>query len=246
MNGMKFNPMMLYPGVSFPVSKGTPMISPLIQWDHSISWDVPKLEQFSTSGSGSGATFDIDISPDSPDNYLIGHTIDGRVLFPATGYLVLAWKTLAKLKGQTFEQLPVKFENVQIHRATILPHDGEYIRYTKPIFRMFSNLVGRLSKMVVTKSKQNLYLANRMVNVGKQGKSGPYFVNSNLYTVLLFKKIYIYIKGDRLFETLTIFDIFKIENLNNLSCVTGIIVTEDFLIFQSLKLFYFFIQLQKK
>ena len=36
--------------------------------------------------------FDIDIGTDSPDSYLEGHCIDGRVLFPATGYLVLAWR----------------------------------------------------------------------------------------------------------------------------------------------------------
>merc|ERR1719445_384802 len=34
------------------------------------------------------------LAPDSEDHYLVGHKIDGRVLFPATGYLVLAWKAL--------------------------------------------------------------------------------------------------------------------------------------------------------
>lgn len=36
--------------ISYPVANGTPMISSLIKWDHSQSWDVPKLEEFSTSG----------------------------------------------------------------------------------------------------------------------------------------------------------------------------------------------------
>lgn len=31
----------LYPKVSYPVGNGTPMISPMIQWDHSNKWHVP-------------------------------------------------------------------------------------------------------------------------------------------------------------------------------------------------------------
>ena len=64
------------------------------------------------------------MSPTSPDKYLEGHCIDGRVLFPATGYLVLAWKTLAKFVGLLPEHVPVAFEDVAIHRATILPKTG--------------------------------------------------------------------------------------------------------------------------
>lgn len=58
------------------------------------------------------------------DAYLAGHTIDGRVLFPATGYMCLAWRTFAKNKNSTFEKTPLVLENVVFHRATILPKDG--------------------------------------------------------------------------------------------------------------------------
>lgn len=66
-----------------------------------------------------------DINPESPDFYLIGHCIDGRVLYPATGYLVLAWRTLVRNLGVVMENTPVTFEDVTIHRATILPKTGE-------------------------------------------------------------------------------------------------------------------------
>lgn len=57
----------------------------MIEWDHSIEWDVAN---FSGKGSRSGElVVEIDLSKES-DAYLAGHTIDGRVLFPATGYLV--------------------------------------------------------------------------------------------------------------------------------------------------------------
>lgn len=66
-----------------------------------------------------------DASPDSPDHYLVDHCIDGRVLFPATGYLCLVWRTLARRLGQDMEQTPVLFEDVILHQATILPKTGE-------------------------------------------------------------------------------------------------------------------------
>ena len=36
----------------------------------------------------------------------------------------MAWKTFAKMQGTDFDKMPVVFENVVFHRATILPKDG--------------------------------------------------------------------------------------------------------------------------
>ncbi|KAL8612603.1 hypothetical protein ACOMHN_006589 [Nucella lapillus] len=125
-NGVSLNPMKLVCPVTFPVPRGTPMISPLLGWDHSHAWAVPTAQDFIRNGSGSlnNATFDISIAEDSEHHYLAGHMIDGRVLFPAAGYLVLAWQTLARQKGSVCDQLPVRFDDVTIHRATIMPHTG--------------------------------------------------------------------------------------------------------------------------
>nr|XP_025034359.1 fatty acid synthase [Pelodiscus sinensis] len=116
----------LFPPVEYPVPVGTPLISPYILWDHSQTWDVPKAEDFPTGsgGSSSASVYNIDMNPESSDYYLVGHCIDGRVLYPATGYLVLAWRTLARSLGITMEQMPVIFEEVTIHQATILPKKG--------------------------------------------------------------------------------------------------------------------------
>lgn len=119
--GVQPNFAKLYPTVDYPVSRGTPMISSLIKWDHSIEWSVP---DFSGRGSRSGENLmKFDLSKDN-DAFLAGHIIDGRVLFPASGYLILAWKTLAKIRGTDFDKLPVTFDNVQIRRATIMPEKG--------------------------------------------------------------------------------------------------------------------------
>ncbi|KAF1419112.1 Fatty acid synthase, partial [Spheniscus mendiculus] len=116
----------LFPLVEYPVPVGTPLISPYIKWDHSQEWDVPKAEDFpsGSEGSASASVYNIDVSPDSPDHYLVDHCIDGRVLYPATGYLVLAWRTLARSLGMAMEQMAVMFEEVTIHQATILPKKG--------------------------------------------------------------------------------------------------------------------------
>ncbi|NXA42880.1 FAS synthase, partial [Eudromia elegans] len=116
----------LFPLVEYPVPVGTPLISPYVKWEHSQDWDVPKAEDFpsGSKGTSSASVYNIDVSPDSPDHYLVGHCIDGRVLYPATGYLVLAWRTLARSLGMGMEQTAVMFEDVTIHQATILPKKG--------------------------------------------------------------------------------------------------------------------------
>lgn len=123
---MNFDPLALYTPVQFPVSRGTPFLSSFVQWDHLQSWDVPTVDQFSTGGAGGSTScvFEVDAGANAEDQYLVGHMLDGRVLFPATGYLQLAWRALAKLSGQMYEQMPVAFEDVHIHRATILPKSG--------------------------------------------------------------------------------------------------------------------------
>lgn len=123
--GVDANPSALFPPVEFPAPRGTPLISPHIKWDHSQTWDVPAAEDFPNgSGSSSATVYNIDASPESPDHYLVDHCIDGRVLFPATGYLVLVWRTLARSLGLPLEQTPVVFEGVTLHQATILPNTG--------------------------------------------------------------------------------------------------------------------------
>ncbi|NXP54355.1 FAS synthase, partial [Heliornis fulica] len=126
LTGLKVLGNNLFPPVEYPVPLGTPLISPCIKWDHSEDWDVPKAESFSSGskGAASASVYNIDVSPDSPDHYLVGHCIDGRVLYPATGYLVLAWRTLARSLSMNMEQMAVIFEDVTIHQATILPKKG--------------------------------------------------------------------------------------------------------------------------
>ena len=43
----------LCPSVKYPVPHGTPLISPLVKWDHTQTWDVPKAEDFPAGSGGS-------------------------------------------------------------------------------------------------------------------------------------------------------------------------------------------------
>lgn len=55
MSGVDFSALSLLPDVRYPVRSGTPMLSPLVAWDHSQAWDVPTLDQF-TAGTAGGKT----------------------------------------------------------------------------------------------------------------------------------------------------------------------------------------------
>ena len=67
----------LYPPVEFPVSRGTPMISPLIKWDHKEDWFVTKMDATKANLSGERKV-KIALS-DQEYDYIVGHTIDGNL-----------------------------------------------------------------------------------------------------------------------------------------------------------------------
>ncbi|KAL1444886.1 hypothetical protein MTO96_029426, partial [Rhipicephalus appendiculatus] len=102
----------LYPPVPWPVPRGTPNIAHLVSWDHSQSWRVVNWKDSAAQ------------RVNESDKYLSGQQLDGRVLFPAAGFFVLIWKSLAKRIGKPLDQLAVLFEDVFIHRAIPLPKGG--------------------------------------------------------------------------------------------------------------------------
>ncbi|KRX40198.1 Fatty acid synthase [Trichinella murrelli] len=122
--GLVLNPHCLYNQESYPVPLSTPMISPLIEWDHSAEWPVVSTQDLLAGGAGgiaSSCSIVVDpFNPETKDQYLLDHVIDGRVLFPFTGHLIYAWRALCKIRGLDMNKTPIVIEDFHVYRATIL------------------------------------------------------------------------------------------------------------------------------
>ncbi|KAL1501269.1 hypothetical protein ABEB36_006624 [Hypothenemus hampei] len=112
-----FNPEVqeIYPHVEFPVSRGTPMISPKIKWKHGHDWYV-SLYRNQQQQKIECATFNV-ASNDQGWSYITEHLIDGKCLFPATGYLQIVWETFSYMLGFMISNTEVVFENCKFKRA---------------------------------------------------------------------------------------------------------------------------------
>lgn len=62
------------------------MISPFVRWEHSQDWYITSYRMQEKLKSGERSVV-VNVK-DEDFEYLTGHVIDGRTLFPATGYLV--------------------------------------------------------------------------------------------------------------------------------------------------------------
>jgi len=77
--------------------------------------------------------YPVDLTSTLFETELVGHKVDGRVVYPTSGYLYMVWKSLAKMQGlKNVEELPILFEKVEIHRPTIMTIRGT------PIKRVFN------------------------------------------------------------------------------------------------------------
>ncbi|XP_070388897.1 fatty acid synthase-like [Dermacentor albipictus] len=114
----------LYPPVPLPVPRGTPSIGHLVSWDHSETWTVAKWNDFASFSQLSEDIVEVEVGNHGQDAYLAGHRIQGRTVYPASGYIVMAWKSFAKRSGKSFDKVPVVLEDVTFHRAVILPKSG--------------------------------------------------------------------------------------------------------------------------
>ena len=51
--------------------------------------------------------------------FIADHVVDGRILMPATSYVVTAWEALASEMGVEARQLPATLQDVRIHQAVV-------------------------------------------------------------------------------------------------------------------------------
>ena len=118
---MGYNPSIekLYTEVVWPVARNTQSISSLIRWQHSDSYLVKKYPDYYFNYTAADMNVRIDMARNFK-SYLPDHCIDGSILFPASGYLMLTWRQLAASRGKIWNQIPIVFEEVQFRRAVFL------------------------------------------------------------------------------------------------------------------------------
>lgn len=120
----------LYPSVKYPLSPSTPFFSPIIKWDHHKTCSIKNfLYNQHTAVSFQTAkniVFRFDQSR-SEDSFLFDHKIDGRVLFPATGYLMIVWSALSSLNRNLLNEFPVRFDKIKFMRAVVVSAENETI-----------------------------------------------------------------------------------------------------------------------
>ncbi|XP_054160823.1 fatty acid synthase-like [Oppia nitens] len=109
----------LYPPVEWPVARNTQSIGSLIRWDHSKQYFCKKYPDFYARTTASDMNVAVNIQMPE-DCYYADHAVDGNIIFPATGYIMLVWRHFASYCGKTWDQTAVQFENIQFKRPVFL------------------------------------------------------------------------------------------------------------------------------
>lgn len=114
------------------------MISPILKWNHTESHFVPYFDSYTQYARRELA---INLS-DNNFEFLRGHIIGDRVIFPAAGWIYYIWETFSMMSGVAMEKLSVVFDDVRFQRATTLMphHDAKFtIEILKGKFTIFRN-----------------------------------------------------------------------------------------------------------
>ena len=109
----------LYPKVEWPVARGTQSIGSLVKWDHSNTLFLRKYPEHYFRATAADLNEWVHIGQ-SFKSFLPEHCIDGNILYPATGYLMLAWRRMAASYAKRWNEIPVIFEDVQFRRPIFL------------------------------------------------------------------------------------------------------------------------------
>ena len=83
-----------------------------MRWDHSETYFVRKFPDYHLRPTASDMNVAINLGQ-SFKTFLPDHCIDGNIIFPATGYLMLAWRRMTAFYAKPWKEVPVIFEDVQ-------------------------------------------------------------------------------------------------------------------------------------
>ncbi|XP_053201167.1 LOW QUALITY PROTEIN: fatty acid synthase-like [Panonychus citri] len=126
------NPMVtnLYDQIEYPVPRETQPVGHLIKWKHEKEWFDAKYDKYSNQQTELIKIIDLH---DPSWSFLTGHQIDGRILFPATGYLYVAWQMVCRALNLEPNENPIEFYQVQILRATQFTSTASQMKFVTKI-----------------------------------------------------------------------------------------------------------------
>ncbi|XP_037026904.1 fatty acid synthase-like [Bradysia coprophila] len=127
MSGVTLQIDRLYPAVTFPVSQGTPMISPLIKWNHERDW--PTIQNKTVEMVHHVQNTIYVRSSDGKYKFIDGHRIDGRCILPVAFILNFVKDTAIGADAKAFGlNAPIEslvFENVKFLSTTELKPNND-------------------------------------------------------------------------------------------------------------------------
>jgi len=113
----------LYPPINFPVSRGTPMISPVIKWNHEIDHFVPLYDTYNTFER---TNMFLNIN-DKNFEFMQGNVVNGQYQFAESSFLVLVWETYSRMINCFFEKNRVIFEDIHFTRSFPMRKNKDYL-----------------------------------------------------------------------------------------------------------------------
>nr|XP_049699195.1 fatty acid synthase [Helicoverpa armigera]XP_049699196.1 fatty acid synthase [Helicoverpa armigera] len=122
----------LYPKVEFPVSTETPMLSHLVQWNHSEKWRVTSF--VGGEKRAAAACQFVKSIHDDEYTYLQGHVVREKRCYPFAAALVDAWDTLAMHLDVGKRNGTVQFRDVHLYAQPTL-HDQRPLRLSVALHR---------------------------------------------------------------------------------------------------------------
>nr|CAH7755304.1 unnamed protein product [Callosobruchus chinensis] len=123
LTGMNFEIANLYPKIDYPVSRGTPTLSDLAQWNHTELWRSAETSHHAQHG-----VRDIEISlNDEEFRSIVGHQLHDTVTLPISYYLNFVFQIFDQLVAGRTEFV---LENLHFRRPLSIPKFGSVPMHT--------------------------------------------------------------------------------------------------------------------
>uniref|UniRef100_A0A8D8PTU4 Fatty acid synthase n=1 Tax=Cacopsylla melanoneura TaxID=428564 RepID=A0A8D8PTU4_9HEMI len=203
MNGLRPNIEALYEPVSFPVSRGTPCLSPCIFWNHEDDWDVALS---AINSKNEMKHIDLLCKEYRP---LFSHQVGGAMITPVSLFLVDVFEKLCSLeKKNALEEVFVceeyKVENlVEVTASDVLDLRTEISAGSGGFEQIAGTLVVSTGRTYFQESNQGLREPWR--TVGPQTKQG-YEISEEMFYETLREHQYELAKPFDLVRGLTVYD----------------------------------------